>query len=141
MASVNKVILLGRLGQDPELRYTQGGQPVCSMSIATSEVWNDKDGNKQESTEWHKVIVWGKMGENCAKYLSKGRQAYIEGKLQTRSWDDKDDGKKRYATEIVAHSVQFIADGQGKPQQQQGQQQQQQERRSQPVASLDDIPF
>jgi single-strand DNA-binding protein len=133
MASVNKVILLGRLGQDPELRYTQGGQPVCNMSIATSEVWNDKDGNKQESTEWHKVIVWGKIGENCAKYLSKGRLAFVEGKLQTRNWDDKDDGKKRYATEIVAHNVQFISDGQGKPQQQ-GQ-------RPQPVASLDDIPF
>lgn len=106
--SVNKVILLGRLGQDPELKYTPGGAAVCTLSLATSESWSDKNsGQKQERTEWHRVVVWGKLAELCNQYLAKGRQAYVEGRLQTRAWDDKD-GNKRYTTEINASTVQFI---------------------------------
>lgn len=105
--SVNKVILLGRLGQDPELKYTPGGSAVCNFSLATTEGWTDKQGQKQEKTEWHRVVVWGKLAELCNQYLAKGRQAFIEGRLQTRAWDDKD-GNKRYTTEILASTVQFI---------------------------------
>ena len=105
--SVNKVILLGRLGQDPELKYTPGGAPVCNFSMATTESWTDKSGQKQEKTEWHRIVVWGKLAELCNQYLAKGRQAFVEGRLQTRSWDDKD-GNKRYTTEILANTVQFI---------------------------------
>lgn len=106
--SVNKVIILGRLGQDPELKYTPSGAAVCNFSVATSETWNDKNsGQKQEKTEWHRIVVWGKLAELCNQYLSKGRQAFVEGKLQTRSWEDKD-GQKRYTTEISATTVQFI---------------------------------
>ena len=97
--SVNKVILLGRLGQDPELKYTPTGMAVCNFSLATSEKWKDKAGQDQERTEWHRVVVWGKIAELCNQYLAKGRQAYLEGSLQTRSWDDKD-GNKRYTTII-----------------------------------------
>ena len=105
--SVNKVILLGRLGQDPELKYTPGGSAVCNFSLATTEGWTDKQGQKQEKTEWHRVVVWGKLAELCNQYLAKGRQAFLEGRLQTRAWDDKD-GNKRYTTEILASTVQFI---------------------------------
>lgn len=106
--SVNKVIILGRLGQDPELKYTPSGAAVCNFSLATSETWNDKNsGQKQEKTEWHRVVVWGKLAELCNQYLAKGRQAFVEGKLQTRAWDDKS-GQKRYTTEINATTVQFI---------------------------------
>ncbi len=105
--SVNKVILLGRLGQDPELKYTPGGSPVCNFSMATTESWTDKSGQKQEKTEWHRIVVWGKLAELCNQYLAKGRQAFVEGRLQTRSWDDKE-GNKRYTTEIMANTVQFI---------------------------------
>ena len=104
---VNKVILVGRLGRDPELRYTQGGQPVANFTLATSERWKGKDGNSQERTEWHRIVVWGKTAENCAQYLQKGRQVYVEGRLQTRDWEDKD-GHKRQTTEIVALTVQFL---------------------------------
>lgn len=107
MAGVNKVILVGNLGKDPELRHTPQGQAVANFPLATSESWSDKNGQKQERTEWHKVVVWGKPAENVAKYLSKGRKAYVEGRLQTRAWDDKD-GQKRYTTEIVATTVQFL---------------------------------
>lgn len=110
--SVNKVILVGNLGADPELRYTGSGTPVCELRLATNESWTDKQGQKQERTEWHRVIVWGKTGENCSKYLSKGRQVYLEGRLQTRSWDDKE-GNKRYTTEIIANDVQFLSSGGG----------------------------
>ncbi len=105
--SVNKVIVLGRLGQNPELKYTPSGVAVCNFSLATSENWTDKNGQKQERTEWHRIVVWGKLAELCNQYLSKGRQAYVEGSLQTRSWDDKN-GMKRYTTEINAKVVQFI---------------------------------
>lgn len=107
MAGVNKVIVIGNLGKDPELRHTPQGQAVANFPVATSENWNDKNGQRQERTEWHRIVVWGKLAELCGKYLSKGRKAYIEGRLQTRAWDDKD-GQKRYTTEIVANTVQFL---------------------------------
>lgn len=111
MSGVNKAIIIGRLGADPELRTTNNGMAVCSLSVATSESWMDKQsGQKQERTEWHRIVVWGKQGENCGKYLSKGRQVYIEGRLQTRSWEAQD-GQKKYTTEIVANTVQFLGGG------------------------------
>jgi single-strand DNA-binding protein len=109
--SVNKVILVGNLGRDPEMRFTNSGKAVCKFPLATSEVWNDAGGERQERTEWHNVIVWGKQGENCGKYLSKGRQCYVEGSIRTRNYDDKD-GNKRYITEIIAQRVAFLG-GQG----------------------------
>lgn len=110
MSGVNKVIIVGRLGSDPELKTVSGGQNVARLSIATSETWNDKEGKKQERTEWHRVVVWGKLAELCGKYLSKGRQCYVEGRLQTRSWEDQQ-GQKKYTTEIVANTVQFLGGG------------------------------
>jgi single-strand DNA-binding protein len=107
MAGVNKVILVGNLGSDPEIRYTKDGGAVASFNIATSESWKDKDGNKQEKTEWHKIVAFRKLAEICGEYLNKGKQVYIEGKLQTRQWDDKD-GNKRYTTEIVANQMQML---------------------------------
>jgi single-strand DNA-binding protein len=107
MASVNKVILIGNLGRDPELRYTQGGQAVANFTLATNERFSSKDGEKQERTEWHRIVAWGRTGELCAQYLSKGRSVYLEGRLQTREWEDKE-GQKRKTTEIVATTVQFL---------------------------------
>ena len=108
MAGVNKVILIGNLGIDPELRYTQNGQPVANFRIATSENWTDKNsGEKVERTEWHRIVVWGRTAEHCSQYLSKGRTVYIEGRLQTREWEDKE-GQKRFTTEVVAQTVQFL---------------------------------
>ncbi len=107
MASVNKAIILGNLGQDPELRYTPNGAAVCTLNVATTDVRKDQSGARQENTEWHRVVVWNKQAENCAKYLTKGRSVYIEGRIQTRSWDDQS-GQKRYSTEIIAQTVQFI---------------------------------
>jgi single-strand DNA-binding protein len=113
MAGVNKVILIGNLGRDPELRYTQSGQPVTNFTLATSENWTDKQsGERQERTEWHRIIVWGRTGEMCAKYLAKGRTVYVEGRLQTREWEDKD-GNKRRTTEINAQTVQFLGGPRG----------------------------
>src|SRR5512138_592795 len=114
MASINKVILIGNLGRDPELRYTQGGQAVANFTLATNERFSTKDGDKQERTEWHRIVAWGRTGELCAQYLSKGRSVYIEGRLQTREWEDKE-GQKRRTTEIVAQTVQFLGgrDGAG----------------------------
>jgi single-strand DNA-binding protein len=113
-ASVNKVIIIGNLGAKPELKYLPSGQAVCEMRIATTEKFGGKDGGeKKEKTEWHRVKAWGKTGENCAQYLDKGRSVYVEGRLETRSWDDKESGKKMYATEIVATSVQFLGGGKG----------------------------
>jgi len=105
--SVNKVILIGNLGKDPEVRFTPGGQAVANFNIATNESWIDKQGQKQERTEWHRIVVWGKQAELCGEYLAKGRQCYIEGRLQTREWTDKE-GKKNYTTEVVAQHVQFL---------------------------------
>ncbi len=111
--SVNKVILIGNLGAKPEVKYLPSGQGVCEMRLATNEVYTDKQQQRQERTEWHRVVVWGKTAENCAQYLDKGRQVYVEGRLQTRSWDDKKTGEKRYTTEIVANAVQFLGGGSG----------------------------
>ena len=105
--SVNKVILVGNLGADPEMRFTQGGQAVANLRIATTERWTDKNGQKQEATEWHRVVVWGKTAEICGQYLTKGRQVYIEGRIRTRQWQDQQ-GQKRYSTEIVAQTVQML---------------------------------
>ena len=111
---INKVILVGNLGQDPEIRYTADGRPIANFSIATSESWKDKNsGEKREKTEWHRVVVFGKLAEICGEYLSKGRQVYIEGKLQTRSWDDEKSGQKRYMTEVNAQRVIFLGGGRG----------------------------
>lgn len=104
MASVNKVILVGHLGRDPEMRYTPGGQPVTNFSIATDESYTGKDGQKVEKTEWHRIVVWGKQAEFCGNYLAKGRMVYVEGKLETRKWTDKD-GAEKYTTEIKADRV------------------------------------
>ena len=113
MAGVNKAILIGNLGRDPELRYTQNGQAVVNFTLATSETWNDKaSGEKVERTEWHRIVVWGKTGELCAQYLTKGRSVYVEGRIQTREWEDKD-GQKRRTTEINAQSVKFLGGPRG----------------------------
>jgi single-strand DNA-binding protein len=107
MSGVNKVIVLGRLGADPEVKNISANQTVARLSVATSENWTDKEGKKQERTEWHRVVVWGKLAELCGKYLTKGRQVYVEGRLQTRSWEDQQ-GQKKYSTEVVANTVQFL---------------------------------
>jgi single-strand DNA-binding protein len=112
MGSVNKVILVGNLGRDAELRYTPGGAAVATLNMATTEVWNDKSGQRQEKTEWHRVVLWGKTAESLSEYLTKGKQIYIEGRLQTRQWDDKD-GNKRYTTEIRSDRVVLLGGGSG----------------------------
>ena len=121
MAGLNKVMLIGRLGKDPEIRYSQGGAAICTFSLATSEQWTDKNtGEKQERTEWSRIVVFGKAAETCEKYLTKGSQIYLEGRLQTRQWEK--DGSQHYTTEIVASNFQFLGgnrqDGQGQPRQQ-----------------------
>jgi single-strand DNA-binding protein len=108
MASVNKVILVGNLGKDPETRFTQSGDCVANFSIATTETWKDKNtGEKQEKTEWHKIVAWRRLGEICGEYLKKGSQVYIEGSLQTRQWEDKE-GSKRYTTEVKAFTMKIL---------------------------------
>jgi single-strand DNA-binding protein len=111
MGSVNKVILIGNLGADPELKYTPTQRPLCNLRIATTEVYKDKAGQRQEKTEWHRVTVWGDQAENCNKYLAKGRSVYVEGRLQTRTYDK--DGQKHYATDVVADRVVFLGSGGG----------------------------
>jgi single-strand DNA-binding protein len=110
MGSVNKVILVGNLGRDCELRYTPSGAAVATLNMATTEVWNDKSGQRQEKTEWHRVVLWGKAAESLQEYLTKGKQIYVEGRLQTRQWDDKD-GHKRYTTEIRGDRVVLLSGG------------------------------
>jgi len=110
MAGINKAILVGRLGKDPEIRYTPSGTAIANFTMATSENYKDKDGQKQERTEWHRIVAFGKLAEICGEYLAKGKQVYIEGRIQTRSWDDKE-GNKKYMTEIVANTMQML----GKP--------------------------
>jgi single-strand DNA-binding protein len=112
MGTVNKVILVGNLGRDAELRYTPGGAAVATLSLATTEVWNDKGGQRQEKTEWHRVVLWGKQAETLSEYLTKGKQIYVEGRLQTREWNDKD-GNKRYTTEIRGDRVVLLGGGAG----------------------------
>ena len=113
MGTVNKVILVGNLGRDAELRYTPAGAAVATINMATTEVWNDKAGQRQEKTEWHRVVLWGKSAESLAEYLVKGKQIYVEGRLQTRQWDDKD-GNKRYTTEIRGDRVVLLGGGGGR---------------------------
>jgi single-strand DNA-binding protein len=112
MGSVNKVILVGNLGRDAELRYTPGGAAVATLNLATTEVWNDKGGQRQEKTEWHRIVLWGKQAESLQEYLTKGKQIYVEGRLQTRQWDDKD-GNKKYTTEIKADRITLLGGGGG----------------------------
>ena len=115
MASVNKVILVGNLGADPEVRYTQGGEPVCELRLATSEQWTDKAGAKQERTEWHTISVWGKTAELCGQYLAKGRSVYVEGSLRTREYTDKE-GVNRKVWEVRADKVTFLGGGEERTQ-------------------------
>ncbi len=112
MSGVNQVILLGRLGRDPECKALQSGDQVANFSIATSKSWKDASGAKQERTEWHNIVAFKKLAEVAGKYLTKGRQVFVEGELQTRSWEDKD-GTKKYKTEIVARRIEFIGDKPG----------------------------
>jgi single-strand DNA-binding protein len=154
--SLNKVMIIGRLGADPELKYSQSGTPVARMRIATSETYTDREGNRQESTEWHTVVVFQRQAENCANYLSKGSMVYVEGSLQTRQWQDKD-GQNRYTTEIKGQRIQFLdrkgdgagASGQG---QKQGRNNGQQSQRGyadddlgpsfpSETSGMDDVPF
>jgi single-strand DNA-binding protein len=112
MAGVNKVILIGNLGRDPDLRYTKSGQGVANFSLATTESFRGQDGKREERTEWHRIVAWGKTAELCTQYLSKGRRVYVEGQLRTRDWEDKE-GHKRQTTEIHAQTVQFLDSAQG----------------------------
>ncbi len=105
---VNKVILVGRLGRDPETRYTSSGQAVCNFTMATDESFKSRSGEKQQRTEWHRIVMWGKLAEIAQQYLKKGQLVYIEGRLQTRQWDDKRDGSKKTTTEIVANSMKML---------------------------------
>lgn len=132
--SINKVILLGRLGADPELKYTQNQKPVANFSIATSEKWADKEGVQKEKTEWHRIIVWGKVAEHCKQYLKKGSQVYIEGSLVTRSWDEGD--LKKYITEINSSRIVFLDEAPQKTEPQN-----KDTSPSQPSFAQDDVPF
>lgn len=105
---INKVILIGNLGADPEIRYTQSGTPVVNFRIATTERWKDKDGQQQEQTEWHNVVAWGRLAEICGEYLAKGSKVYVEGKLQTRKWQDQN-GNDRYTTEVIAREMKMLS--------------------------------
>lgn len=133
---MNKAILRGNLGNNPELRFTSTGQPVCNFRMATNRVYGTKEGERRKETTWHRVVVWGKQAESCAEYLSKGRQVYVEGRLQTRSWEDRD-GNKRWTTEVVAQTVQFL--GGGRKQQQEEPEPPQNE--TPPDFSDDDLPY
>jgi single-strand DNA-binding protein len=110
---VNKVILVGNLGRDPEVRSLPSGQPVANFSVATSRRWKDRDGNKQEATEWHNVVCYGRQAEVAGQYLTKGKQIFVEGRIQTRSWDDKNTGEKRYRTEIICDNFQMLGSAPG----------------------------
>lgn len=112
MSSVNKVIIVGRLGSDPECRFTKGGDAVCNFNMATSEKWKDKSGERQEKTEWHHIVMWGKLAEIATEYLTKGKQVYIEGSLQTQNWEDND-GNIRYKTEVRASNMTMLSGAAG----------------------------
>ena len=111
MGNLNKVMLIGRLGKDPEIRYTQSGSAVANFSLATDEYWTDAQGQRQQRTEWHNIVVWNKLADLAQNYLKQGSQVYVEGRLQTRSWDDAQTGQKRYRTEVVASTLQFLDSG------------------------------
>ena len=142
MGSVNKVILVGNLGRDAELRYTAGGAAVATLNLATTEVWNDKQGQKQEKTEWHRVVLWGKQAESLKEYLVKGKKIYVEGRLQTRQWDDKD-GNKRYTTEIKADRITLLGSGGGRSSMDRGESHPSGAPEDPPMEPItdDDIPF
>ena len=146
MASVNKVILVGNLGRDPEVRYMTSGEVVCNFSIATTDTWKDKNGQKQERTEWHNIVMYRRLAEIAGEYLKKGAPVYLEGKLQTRKWQDKD-GNDRYTTEIIADQMQMLGSrGDGGGQSGGGQSPRQQQQQSAPSGGNgnvpdDDIPF
>ncbi len=115
MSSLNKIMLIGNLGRDPEIRYTPDGSPVANFSLATAENWTDKSGTRQERTEWHNIVAWNKLAEISKRYLQKGRQVYVEGRLRTREWDDKD-GNKRRTTEVIASQIVLLGSrGQAEP--------------------------
>lgn len=139
MASVNKAIIVGTLGRDPEIRYMPNGDAACNLSVATSESWKDKSGEKQERTEWHRISMFGKLAEIAGQYLAKGSSVYLEGKLQTRKWTDKD-GVEKYTTEIIADRMQMLG---GKEQRQESRQQDKPSRQQRPHADDfdDDVPF
>ena len=137
---LNKVQIIGRLGRDPELRYSQSGSPVCTLSVATDEGYTDRDGKKVERTEWHRVVLYSKAAENCNQFLKKGSLVYVEGSLQTRKWQDQQ-GQDRFSTEIKAQRVQFLdrkADGQSS-QQQEGGRRQQGRRHAPPPSAYEDL--
>lgn len=153
MMGINKVILVGNLGGDPEIKKTASDQSITLFNLATSKSWTNREGQRQESTDWHRIVVWGKLGETCAQYLAKGRQVYIEGRIQTRSWED-DKGQKRYTTEVIANQVLFLGSAQnaadGMSQQAMGNQSRNQQQTTTPAyqsePALDsnkdaDIPF
>lgn len=138
--SVNKVLLIGNLGKDPEVRFTGTGRAVAKFPLATSEVWNDAEGQRQERTEWHNIVVWGKQAETCGQYLAKGRQVFIEGAIRTRQYDDKD-GNRRYITEITAQRVQFLGGGGGRGAEPRGMPADEPPAAAAQGAEDDDIPF
>ncbi|MFC1731462.1 single-stranded DNA-binding protein [candidate division KSB1 bacterium] len=142
MSSINKVILIGRLGQDPELKYLPNGDAVCNFSIATSESWKDRDGQAQERTEWHNIATFRRLAEICGEYLKKGKQVYIEGKLRTRSWEDQN-GQKRYVTEIIANEMKMLGrrDEDIGSESSTPQQNQKNEASQPPATDDDDLPF
>jgi single-strand DNA-binding protein len=143
MASVNKVILVGHLGRDPELRYTPSGAAVANFTLATNDAWTDKAGEKQERTEWHRIVVWGKQAEIVGEYLQKGKQVFIEGSLQTREWNDRD-GNKRQTTEVRAQRVIMLGRGEGRaeaPGAGRAAAPSDMDAPSEPPAGDDDIPF
>lgn len=145
MASLNKVMLIGNLGRDPEVRYTQGGTAVANFTMATTERWNDQQGERQERTEWHRVVVWGKQAEIAGEYLRKGRSVFVEGSMQTREWTDRD-GNKRYTTEVRAQRFQMLGGRGGGEDRQMGGEQREaaQPAVAEPVGpgyDEDDIPF
>lgn len=144
MAGVNKIILVGNLGADPELRYAPSGMAIANFRIATTETWKDKNGAKQDKTEWHRIVAFGKLAEICGEYLNKGKQIYVEGKIQTRQWEDKD-GNKRYTTEVVAQTMQMLGPagekGAASASGGAGASEEQPPAMENPPAELDDIPF
>ncbi len=141
MAGVNKAILVGNLGGDPEIRYTPSGAAVANFSLATSESWKGKDGQKQDRTEWHKIVVFGKLAEICGEYLAKGKQVYIEGRIQTREWEDRE-GNKRKTTEIVANQMTMLGRAGDRPTDMSAQEPPSAAYNAGPQASdNDDIPF
>ena len=137
--SLNRVMLIGNLGKDPELRYTTSGVAVATFSVATNESWKDQDGNQQERTEWHNIVAWKKLAEICAEWLKKGKKVYIEGRIQTRSYDDKNTGAKKYITEIVAENM-IMLDSRGS-ESSSGAQAPSTVEDSQSSAKDDDLPF